>query len=577
MVCMCIATLLTAVAHAQEINVVLEDTLTDSLTSQEDVRWYSFVMSERGDIELIIRGLQAQWDGWTNHWTVAVYAQDMQTVLVQKDARGYNTDYNPPAQISLLDLEAGTYYIRISAASTSHYTTDSYQLELSRTYSAVQSFVNSSDNNIYSMGDDAFLDRLTSEDQVRWYSFTMAEPGDAELVVAGQQEQWDGYIYHWVCTMYESDRETVIEQASVRGYSENTDPSVLSATGLAAGTYYVQMKSSSSTNPLMATFTAEPYKMQLFRSYTSAGTVSGDAGSTSNISDTVNDATGTVTATSLNVRGGPGTSYDVLGTLANGTVVTITGNSDGWYRIQYNGTDGWVSGQHVEIQTTNEEQVNTDISAGTVSGNAGSTSSISDTVNDATGTVTATSLNVRGGPGTSYDVLGTLANGTVVTITGNSDGWYRIQYNGTDGWVSGQHVEIQTTNEEQVNTDAGTDGQQEKLETSEDSNILDWIIKHKVATGIIIFIIICLLGGSSYSPETDGGSYSGGSESSGFNYSTSYFDGTSPTLTDKDHDDLDAVQRAIDISRRYGDDWKGYDPEAPGPDPESFPDSNDIW
>ena len=432
MACMCIATLLTAVAYAQEIDVVLEDTLTDSLTSQEDVRWYNFVMSERGDIELIIRGLQAQWDGWTSDWTVAVYAQDLQTVLVQKDARGYNTDYNPPAQISLLDLEAGTYYIRISAASTSHYTTDSYQLELSRTYSAIQSFVNSSDNNIYSMGDDAFLDRLTSEDQVRWYSFTMAEPGDAELVVAGQQEHWDGYVYHWVCTMYESDREAVIEQASVRGYSENTDPSVLSATGLAAGTYYVQMKSSSSTNPLMTTFTAEPYKMQLLRSYTSAGTVSGDAGSTSSISDTVNDATGTVTATSLNVRVGPGTSYDVLETLANGTVVTITGNSDGWYRIQYNGTDGWISGQYVEIQTTNEEQ---------------------------------------------------------------------------------------------VNIDAGTDGQQEKLEnsdqleTSEDSSILDWIIKHKVATGIIIFsifIIICLLGGSSSTSSSR-------SSSSGYRYSGDSF------------------------------------------------------
>ena len=493
MACICIATLLAPFAYAQEVNAVLEDTLTDSLTSQEDVRWYSFVMNEQGDVELIVRGLQERWDGWTNHWSIVVYEQDLQTVLVQQDARGYNTDHSPPAQISLLELEAGIYYIRISAASTSHYTTDSYQLELSRTYSSAQPFVNSSDNNIYNMGDDAFLDRLTSEDQVRWYSFTMTEPGDAVLVVAGQQEQWDGYTYHWVCTMYESDRETVIEQTSVRGYSENTDPSVLSATELAAGTYYVQMHRSSSTNSLMTTFTTEPYKMQLFRSYTSVGTVSGDAGSTSSISDTAKEL------------------FD--------------------------------------------EPVN------------GS---------DVAGTVTATSLNVRGGPGTSYAVLGTLANGTVVMITGSSDGWYRIQYNGTDGWVSGQYVEIQTTNEEQVDTDARTDGQQEKLEnrdqleTSEDSNIIEWIIKHKVATGIIIFIIICLLGGNSYSHETDGGSYSGGSGSSGFNYSTSYFDGTSPTLTDKDHDDLDAVQSALDISERYGEDWIGYDPEAPDPGPESY-------
>ena len=43
------------------------------------------------------------------------------------------------------------------------------------------------------------------------------------------------------------------------------------------------------------------------------------------------------------------------------------------------------------------------------------------------------------------------------------------------------------------------------------------------------------------------------------------------------HDDLDAVQRAMKITRTYGEDWKGYDPEAPGPDPESFPNSSDIW
>ena len=41
------------------------------------------------------------------------------------------------------------------------------------------------------------------------------------------------------------------------------------------------------------------------------------------------------------------------------------------------------------------------------------------------------------------------------------------------------------------------------------------------------------------------------------------------------HDELDAVARAHEITRTYGLDWQGYDPEAPGPDPESS--SGDIW
>lgn len=50
------------------------------------------------------------------------------------------------------------------------------------------------------------------------------------------------------------------------------------------------------------------------------------------------------------------------------------------------------------------------------------------------------------------------------------------------------------------------------------------------------------------------------------------------------NDDLDAARRAASITKEYGPGWRGYDAEAPiqdtealGADPESFPDSNDIW
>lgn len=53
--------------------------------------------------------------------------------------------------------------------------------------------------------------------------------------------------------------------------------------------------------------------------------------------------------------------------------------------------------------------------------------------------------------------------------------------------------------------------------------------------------------------------------------------GSSGGEWDRMNDDLDAVRRARGTTRRYGEDWSGYDAEAPGPDPESFPDSSDIW
>ena len=256
-------------SYAQETDAVLENILTDNLTSMEDVKWYCFEMSEPGDAKIVIRGLQDHWDGWNSHWAAVIYSSDLQTVLAEGTARGYNAEYSPPTEFSLLELESGTYYIRISSASTTHFTTDSYQLELDRTYSSTQPFADSGDG-MYVIGTAPFVDRLISKDQVRWYAFEMTEYGDAIIVVTGLQEEWDGYSYHWRSSVYEDDLESVIVCADVRGYSENDGPTILCAPKLEAGTYYVQMKSTSSVNPLATTFTTEPYQIQLLRGYHSA-------------------------------------------------------------------------------------------------------------------------------------------------------------------------------------------------------------------------------------------------------------------------------------------------------------------
>lgn len=70
-----------------------------------------------------------------------------------------------------------------------------------------------------------------------------------------------------------------------------------------------------------------------------------------------------------------------------------------------------------------------------------------------TGVVTATSLNVRTGAGTSYDILLTLPNGTKVTIletvNNNTDKWYKVnvtyQSSVYTGYVSAGYIAIETT------------------------------------------------------------------------------------------------------------------------------------
>ncbi len=49
-------------------------------------------------------------------------------------------------------------------------------------------------------------------------------------------------------------------------------------------------------------------------------------------------------------------------------------------------------------------------------------------------------LNVRSGPGTSYSKIGQVYRGERYPVLGIQDGWYKISYGNSDGWVSGQYV-----------------------------------------------------------------------------------------------------------------------------------------
>lgn len=62
---------------------------------------------------------------------------------------------------------------------------------------------------------------------------------------------------------------------------------------------------------------------------------------------------------------------------------------------------------------------------------------------EATGVVNAGPLNVRAGAGSSYDILGTLQKGAVVTIVQNSgNGWLLVTCDGLAGYVSAAYVDL---------------------------------------------------------------------------------------------------------------------------------------
>ena len=56
-------------------------------------------------------------------------------------------------------------------------------------------------------------------------------------------------------------------------------------------------------------------------------------------------------------------------------------------------------------------------------------------------TITISSLNIRRGPGTQYDVIGVLYKGNVVEVDGVENGWYYVRLsNGSFGWISAKYT-----------------------------------------------------------------------------------------------------------------------------------------
>ena len=64
-----------------------------------------------------------------------------------------------------------------------------------------------------------------------------------------------------------------------------------------------------------------------------------------------------VTATSLNMRKGPGGEHEIIGSLYNGDVVEVLEIADGWCRILYEEQEAYVSADYLSEQAPTTQEV----------------------------------------------------------------------------------------------------------------------------------------------------------------------------------------------------------------------------
>ena len=109
----------------------------------------------------------------------------------------------------------------------------------------------------------------------------------------------------------------------------------------------------------------------------------------------------------LNVRSGPGTTFAALSKIKTGTKVTLTEQTNIWFKLN---TGGWVSSDYLIFAKPQRN-----------------------------GTINYEGVNVRAGAGTSFALLEKLKINTPVTIFEEKDTFYRI---GTGRWVKNSYVTL---------------------------------------------------------------------------------------------------------------------------------------
>ena len=117
---------------------------------------------------------------------------------------------------------------------------------------------------------------------------------------------------------------------------------------------------------------------------------------------------------SLNVRKGPGATYSIVGELGRGEAYTIVQTQNGWGKLK-SGV-GWINLAYTKRVS------NTTAASATVQ------------MSNYLVKVSTHSLNVRKGPGVSYDISTTVKKGDVFTITETKNGWGKLKSGA--GWIS---------------------------------------------------------------------------------------------------------------------------------------------
>ncbi|MEI7646305.1 MAG: SH3 domain-containing protein [Chloroflexales bacterium] len=139
---------------------------------------------------------------------------------------------------------------------------------------------------------------------------------------------------------------------------------------------------------------------------------------------------GVVIEEGLNLRDGPGTNYMSMARMGSGQELTLVEQFQGWFLVEYGSQYGWVTRDFLTIVDGVVDRV-----------------PVSQTIPDPNpslvGAVLENAVNMRKGPGSAYERLGSVNAGSQVALLAKHKDWFKVQLdNGTKAWIFSDLLKI---------------------------------------------------------------------------------------------------------------------------------------
>ena len=134
-------------------------------------------------------------------------------------------------------------------------------------------------------------------------------------------------------------------------------------------------------------------------------------------SDGIMYGIGFVTGSGLRLRSSASTKSKTLDTASNGEVIVVVSKEGNWYKVLYDLKEGYMHSDYLSVSKTENAELGY-------------------------GKVTASAVNIRSGASASHSKVNQAKRGEKVYIIGINDGWYKVIFENSIGYVRSDYVEL---------------------------------------------------------------------------------------------------------------------------------------